>query len=96
MTSPKHEQSPLVTLDTVETHRYVNNPFASHAVRAGIRQDEFIRILLDHQEEMTKRIQELASIPPPYFLLLRPGEEYLLGKNEDTPDQTELKKRNVE
>jgi hypothetical protein len=79
MAPSEEQQSPLVTIDTVEAHRYLNNPFANHAVRAGIRQDEFIRILLDHQAEMVERISQMARAATPYLFLSAPDTDRHLG-----------------
>jgi hypothetical protein len=79
MAPSEEQQSPPVTINTVEARRYLNNPFAYNAVRAGIRQDEFIRILLDHQAEMVERISQVAKAATPYLFLSAPDTDRHLG-----------------
>ncbi len=57
--------SPPVTIETVGEEVMRSNPWTRNAVRAGISQQEFIRLLLEENSRLMEILEKAISLSPP-------------------------------
>lgn len=62
-----HSDDGIVTRETVEIVRFLNNAVANRAVMGQVSKTEFIRWLLDENERLSLRLGHQAALAPGVF-----------------------------